>query len=139
MIQEVQNLGLLHNSQLLQFNLRMKIYYLWKLLKEKFCRFLRKKIVKNSKIRLFSPTCEYVTWFLPIRSAATINVGAGQYISNRVAITILPMMPPSLAATMDIATPVALENSVFQNVSNLNTTFNDSVMIVAPKNTHFWG
>jgi hypothetical protein len=49
------------------------------------------------------------------------------------------MMPPSLAATMDIATPVALENSVFQNVSNLNTTFNDSVMIVAPKNTHFWG
>ena len=39
-----------------------------------------------------------------------MKVGAGQYMSNRVAITILPMIPPSLAATMDIATPVALEN-----------------------------
>jgi hypothetical protein len=39
-----------------------------------------------------------------------MKVGAGQYMSNRVAITILPMIPPSLAATMDTATPVALEN-----------------------------
>jgi hypothetical protein len=63
-----------------------------------------------------------MTCFLPIRSPATINVGAGQYISNRVAITMLPMIPPSLAATMDIATPVALKNSVLQNCRNLNTT-----------------
>jgi len=42
-----------------------------------------------------------------------MKVGAGQYRSNRVAITILPMIPPSLAATMDIATPVALENVYF--------------------------
>jgi hypothetical protein len=33
-------------------------------------------------------------------------------MSNRVAITILPMIPPSLAATMDIATPVALQKYI---------------------------
>jgi len=68
-----------------------------------------------SPASVFSPTLEYIYAIrsLPIRSAATIKVGAGQYISNKVAITILPMIPPSLAATMDIATPVALENVYF--------------------------
>jgi hypothetical protein len=35
------------------------------------------------------------------------------------------MIPPSLAATMDIATPVALEKkcAVLQNFGNLNTIF----------------
>lgn len=45
----------------------------------------------------------------PANSSATINVGAGQYMSNKVAITTLPIMPPSRAATIDIATPVALQ------------------------------
>lgn len=45
-----------------------------------------------------------------INKAATINVGAGQYMSNRDAITIFPIIPPSRAATIDIATPVALFN-----------------------------
>lgn len=40
--------------------------------------------------------------------AATMNVGAGQYISNKVAMTMLPIIPPSRAATIEIATPVAL-------------------------------
>lgn len=43
-----------------------------------------------------------------MRRAATMKVGAGQYQSSNVAITMLPMIPPSLAATMEIATPVAL-------------------------------
>lgn len=37
-----------------------------------------------------------------------MKVGAGQYQSNKVAITMLPIMPPNLAATMEMATPVAL-------------------------------
>lgn len=45
----------------------------------------------------------------PISRAATINVGAGQYKSKSVAITILPIIPPRRAATIEIATPVALE------------------------------
>ena len=49
---------------------------------------------------------------LPINSPATINVGAGQYISIRDAITILPIIPPNRAATIDIATPVALQEYV---------------------------
>lgn len=44
-----------------------------------------------------------------MRRAATMNVGAGQYMSRSVAITMLPIIPPNRAATMDIATPVALE------------------------------
>lgn len=44
----------------------------------------------------------------PINKTATINVGAGQYKSNNVAITIFPIIPPNRAATIDIATPVAL-------------------------------
>lgn len=44
----------------------------------------------------------------PARRNATINVGAGQYMSNRVAMTTLPMIPPRRAATIEIATPVAL-------------------------------
>lgn len=46
---------------------------------------------------------------LPMRRAATMNVGAGQYQSSNVAMTMLPIMPPSRAATIEIATPVALE------------------------------
>lgn len=38
-----------------------------------------------------------------------MNVGAGQYRSSKVAITILPTIPPKRAATIDIATPVALK------------------------------
>lgn len=45
----------------------------------------------------------------PIRSVATMNVGAGQYMSSSVAITILPIIPPRRAATMEMATPVALK------------------------------
>lgn len=41
--------------------------------------------------------------------AATMKVGAGQYISSSVAITMLPIIPPNRAATIEIATPVALE------------------------------
>lgn len=44
----------------------------------------------------------------PINRAATMKVGAGQYVSNNMAITILPIIPPRRAATIDIATPVAL-------------------------------
>lgn len=44
----------------------------------------------------------------PTNRAATMNVGAGQYKSSNVAITILPIIPPKRAATMEIATPVAL-------------------------------
>lgn len=47
---------------------------------------------------------------LPINKEATINVGAGQYISIREAITTFPTIPPNLAAAIDIATPVALKN-----------------------------
>lgn len=45
----------------------------------------------------------------PARRMATINVGAGQYKSRSVEMTTLPIMPPKRAATIDIATPVALE------------------------------
>lgn len=45
----------------------------------------------------------------PARRMATMKVGAGQYWSSSAAITTLPMMPPRRAATMDTATPVALE------------------------------
>lgn len=44
---------------------------------------------------------------LPIRRAATMKVGAGQYMSKSWAITILPIIPPRRAATIDIAIPVA--------------------------------
>uniref|UniRef100_A0A182VAJ0 Uncharacterized protein n=1 Tax=Anopheles merus TaxID=30066 RepID=A0A182VAJ0_ANOME len=46
----------------------------------------------------------------PASRTATMNVGAGQYRSSRVAITTLPMIPPNRAATIEIATPVALQN-----------------------------
>lgn len=46
---------------------------------------------------------------IPIRRAATINVGAGQYQSRSVAMTMFPIIPPNRAATIDIATPVALK------------------------------
>lgn len=36
-----------------------------------------------------------------------MNVGAGQYMSNSCAMTILPIIPPRRAATIDIAIPVA--------------------------------
>lgn len=49
----------------------------------------------------------------PIKSAATINVGAGQYISSSIAITILPIIPPKRAAIIETATPVALEITKF--------------------------
>lgn len=53
---------------------------------------------------------------LLIRRNATMNVGAGQYRSKSVAITILPIIPPNRAATIDIATPVALwKNNVTWN------------------------
>lgn len=42
--------------------------------------------------------------------AATMKVGAGQYMSNNDAITMLPTIPPSRAATIDTATPVALQH-----------------------------
>jgi hypothetical protein len=38
---------------------------------------------------------------------AMMKVGAGQYMSSRVAITMLPMIPPRRAAIIDTATPVA--------------------------------
>lgn len=38
-----------------------------------------------------------------------MNVGAGQYRSSSVAITMLPIIPPNRAATIDMATPVALQ------------------------------
>lgn len=44
----------------------------------------------------------------PANKTATINVGAGQYKSRSVAITTFPIIPPSRAATIEIATPVAL-------------------------------
>lgn len=44
----------------------------------------------------------------PANNIATMNVGAGQYKSSKVAITTFPMIPPRRAATIDIATPVAL-------------------------------
>lgn len=44
----------------------------------------------------------------PASRTATINVGAGQYKSRSVAITTFPIIPPRRAATIDIATPVAL-------------------------------
>lgn len=43
----------------------------------------------------------------PIKRAATMNVGAGQYMSKSWAITMFPMIPPRRAATMEIAIPVA--------------------------------
>lgn len=57
-----------------------------------------------------------------MRRAATMNVGAGQYQSRRVAITMFPMIPPSLAATMEMATPVALNQSkiILNNLINYN-------------------
>lgn len=45
----------------------------------------------------------------PISKAATMKVGAGHMVSSKVAITTLPMIPPRRAATMEIATPVALK------------------------------
>lgn len=51
----------------------------------------------------------------PANRMATINVGAGQYKSSRVAITTFPIMPPRRAATIDIATPVALLNYTKKN------------------------
>lgn len=45
----------------------------------------------------------------PIKRAATMKVGAGQYMSRRVAMTMFPIIPPNLAATMETATPVALK------------------------------
>lgn len=44
----------------------------------------------------------------PASRTATINVGAGQYKSSSWAITMFPIMPPSRALIIDIATPVAL-------------------------------
>lgn len=44
----------------------------------------------------------------PANKMATMNVGAGQYMSRRVAITTLPIIPPNRAATIEMATPVAL-------------------------------
>lgn len=44
----------------------------------------------------------------PANSTATINVGAGQYRSSSWAITMFPIMPPSRALIIDMATPVAL-------------------------------
>lgn len=44
----------------------------------------------------------------PANRTATMNVGAGQYVSNNVAITTFPIIPPRRAATIEIATPVAL-------------------------------
>lgn len=54
---------------------------------------------------IFNNKIKYI--LLPIRRAATINVGAGQYMSNNWAMTILPIIPPSRAATIEIAIPVA--------------------------------
>lgn len=48
----------------------------------------------------------------PMSRAATINVGAGQYMSSKVAITMLPIIPPRRAATIDTATPVALKHKI---------------------------
>lgn len=62
---------------------------------------------------------------LPMSKAATINVGAGQYMSSNVDITKLPTIPPSLAATIDIATPVAL--FTIQTKAQLRLTVNNSV------------
>jgi hypothetical protein len=44
----------------------------------------------------------------PASKTATMNVGAGQYASNNVAITTFPIIPPKRALTILIATPVAL-------------------------------
>lgn len=52
----------------------------------------------------------------PTRRTATMNVGAGQYKSSSVAITMLPTMPPKRAATIDIATPVALKQKKIQYI-----------------------
>lgn len=58
----------------------------------------------------------------PARRTATMKVGAGQYKSSNVEMTTLPMMPPRRAATIDIATPVALHvhktKSFIINISN---------------------
>lgn len=54
----------------------------------------------------------------PASSTATMNVGAGQYKSSNVAITTFPMIPPRRAATIDIATPVALQMR-WKNVANV--------------------
>lgn len=52
----------------------------------------------------------------PIRSVATMNVGAGQYMSSSVAITILPIIPPRRAATIETATPVALKTNCTSHI-----------------------
>lgn len=44
----------------------------------------------------------------PASNTETMNVGAGQYRSNNWAITMFPIIPPSRADIIDIATPVAL-------------------------------
>lgn len=44
----------------------------------------------------------------PASRIATMKVGAGQYRSRSVAITTFPMIPPRRAATIEMATPVAL-------------------------------
>ncbi len=41
-----------------------------------------------------------------------MNVGAGHIVSNKDAITTFPIIPPSLAATIEIATPVALQSKM---------------------------
>lgn len=45
----------------------------------------------------------------PASRTATMNVGAGQYKSSSCAITMFPIMPPSRALIIDMATPVALQ------------------------------
>lgn len=47
----------------------------------------------------------------PASKTATINVGAGQYKSSSCAMTMFPMIPPSRALIIDMATPVALERN----------------------------
>lgn len=47
----------------------------------------------------------------PASKTATMNVGAGQYKSSNWAMTMLPIIPPSRALIIDIATPVALQST----------------------------
>jgi hypothetical protein len=51
----------------------------------------------------------------PANKTATMNVGAGHIVSNKDAITTFPIIPPSLAATIEIATPVALQSKIGKN------------------------
>lgn len=63
-----------------------------------------------------------------------MKVGAGQYVSSNAAITTLPMMPPRRAATIDTATPVALEFII--DIIIVSTKLSGTVFVLAPNESN---